>query len=71
MRLATLAESFNAFGHEITLITFHFAFDITVYFAEDYAISRNLLGRNGWLRQVHLGLCDYDEMLYLSAYNEE
>lgn len=68
--MATLTGRFAAFGHEITLMTLDIAFDAMVYFAEDYAISRSVLGRSGWLQQVQLGLRDYDPTLYLSAYDE-
>lgn len=70
LTMETLTGVFIAYGHEVTLVTFDLAFDVTVYFAADYALSRNLLGRNGWLQQVRLGVCDYDEMLYVSAYDE-
>jgi predicted aspartyl protease len=70
LKLETLTGSFLAFGHEITLVTLGIAFEVMVYFATDYGLSRNLLGRNGWLQQVNLGLCDYEEMLYLSPYDE-
>jgi hypothetical protein len=31
-------------------------------------LPRNLLGRQGWLRNLKLGIVDYDYLLYLSAY---
>lgn len=70
LQMETLTGVFTAYGHIVTLITLDLAFDVIVYFAADYTLSRNLLGRNGWLQQVRLGLCDYDEMLYVSAYDE-
>jgi len=69
-RLNTLTGSFDAYDHEVTLKTLELEFDLTVFFPADYAISRNLLGRN-WLRLVRLGLVDYDGLLYLSGYDEE
>ncbi len=42
----------------------------TVYFAEYYGLPRNLLGKFGWLQQIRFGLVDYDEMIYLSDYND-
>ncbi len=65
--LESLTGVFTAYGHEVTLQTLDIAFDVTVYFAADYEVPRNLLGRHGWLQQVRLGLNDYDEILYLSA----
>jgi hypothetical protein len=63
-RLHTPTGSFDAYGHEVTLKTLDLEFDLTVFFAADYAIQRNLLGRN-WLRLVRLGLVDYEGLLYL------
>jgi hypothetical protein len=68
MPLQTLNSKFKAYGHEVQLSTLGLAFQVTVYFAEDYGLPRNLLGRNGWLQQVKLAVVDYEETLYLSAY---
>lgn len=38
-------------------------------FAKYPGLPRNLLGRRGWLRNLRLGLIDYDNLLYLSAYD--
>lgn len=46
------------------------AYDTTVYFADDPQFGRNVLGRQGWLDCVQLGLIDYDGKLYLSDYND-
>jgi len=70
MIMETLTGSFPTYGHEITLQTFDFAFDTTIYFAADHGITRNLLGRNGWLNLVLFGLNTYDEVLYLDAYDD-
>ncbi|HEX4949554.1 MAG TPA: hypothetical protein VFZ34_22955 [Blastocatellia bacterium] len=58
----------RAYGHEVELSTIGLAFFVTGYFAEDYGLPRNLLGRNGWLQQVKLAVVDYEETLSLSAY---
>jgi hypothetical protein len=68
--METLTGVFKSYGHEVTLMTMDMAFNVVVYFAAEYGLSRNQLGRYGWLQQVRLGLCDYDEMLYVSAYDE-
>lgn len=68
--METLTGSFVAYGHEVTLMTFDLAFDVTVYFAADENIRRNLLGRNGWLNLVLFGLNAYNEVLYLSAHDD-
>lgn len=70
IRFNTLAGNFVAYGHEVTLKTFGIIFDATVYFAESHSVTRNLLGRNGFLQNVQLGLRDHDELLYLSKYDE-
>ena len=40
-----------------------------VYFFEDYAITRNLLGRIGWLDRIRFGLIEQDQTVYLAAYD--
>lgn len=62
----TLAGSLIAYGHEIEIETLDLRFQSTVFFAESYAVKRNLLGRQGWLQLVKLGLLDYDSEIYLS-----
>lgn len=67
-RLGGLAGSLDAFGHEVTLQTGNIAFQSFVYFAKYPNLPRNLLGRQGWLRNLKLGVIDYDNLLYLSVY---
>lgn len=69
IRLGTLNGYLEAFGHEVTLQTGDIAFQSFVYFAKYPGLQRNLLGRRGWLRNLRLGLIDYDNLLYLSAYD--
>jgi hypothetical protein len=64
--LATLTGSLYAFGHQIEMETLGLKFETFVYFAEDYFVKRNLLGRQGWLQLVKLGVSDYDSEIYLS-----
>lgn len=68
-RLGGLAGSLEAFGHEVTLQTGNLVFQSTVYFAKQPGLPRNLLGRQGWLRNLRLAVIDYDGLLYLSAYD--
>jgi hypothetical protein len=68
-RMNTLTGSLLAYGHTVTLQTFETSFDSLVYFAADYDIPRNLLGRHGWLQMLRIGLIDHDEMIYLSPYH--
>jgi hypothetical protein len=67
-RFGGLTGSLEAFGHEVTLQTGGIAFQSVVYFAKYPGLPRNLLGRQGWLRNLKLGVIDYDNLLYLSAY---
>lgn len=68
-RLGGLTGSLEAYGHEVTLQTGEIAFQSLVYFAKHPGLQRNLLGRQGWLRNLRLGVIDYDNRLYLSAYD--
>lgn len=69
-RFSTLIGPLPAFGHEVTMQVAGLTYQTTVYFAEFQGLPRNLLGRLGWLQQIRFGLVDYDEMIYLSDYND-
>lgn len=71
IRLGGLTGSLDAFGHEVTLQTGNITFQSLIYFAKYPGLQRNLLGRQGWLRNLRLGVIDYDNLLYLSAYDSE
>jgi hypothetical protein len=49
---------------------FNVRFSTHVFFAQDAEFSRSVLGRNGWLNRLRIGLIDYDSMLYLSPYDQ-
>lgn len=66
----TAAGAFLAYGHEVTLLVLGLETTATVYFAADEHFTRNVLGRQGWLDRVRLGLVDYDGQLYLSLYDD-
>ena len=67
----TLAGNLIAYGHEVRLITLGVISDSVIYFAADYGLPRNLLGRIGWLRRIRLAIIDYDQEIYLSDYNTQ
>ncbi len=65
-----MTGNFRAYGHVLTLAVLGIQVYAVVYFYENPNINRNVLGRNGWLNRVRLGLVDYDSVVYLSAYDE-
>jgi hypothetical protein len=67
---STAAGGFHAYGHELTLAALGVEVHALVYFFENPNSGRNVLGRNGWLNKVRLGLVDYDSLVYLSPYDE-
>lgn len=69
-RLHGLAGSLDAYGHEVILQTGDIAFQSLVYFAKYPGLQRNLLGRQGWLRNLRLAVIDYVNLLYLSTYDD-
>ncbi len=69
LELNSLGGTVEAFGHEVLLQTVDVAFTSVVYFSK-YPVRRNLLGRQGWLRQLRIAIVDYDNMLYLSRYDD-
>lgn len=66
-RFSTLAGGVVGYAHPVELETIGLRFQTYVYFAESYFVRRSLLGRQGWLQLVQLGLNDYQSELYLSA----
>ncbi len=65
----TAVGNFIAYGHEITLSVLDIENTSTVYFAKEESFTRNVLGRQGWLDRVKLGLIDYEGKLLLSEYS--
>ncbi|MEP7342884.1 MAG: hypothetical protein ABI977_34465 [Acidobacteriota bacterium] len=71
VRLGTLAGSLTAFAHTVVVNTFELEFESTVLFNPAYGTNRNILGRIGWLNNLHFGLTMDDEMIYLGpAYRQ-
>ncbi len=67
---STVTSSFVTYAHDITLNTLGIETFSTVYFAREESFTRNVLGRQGWLDRVKLGLIDYEGKLLLSDYGE-
>lgn len=70
IRISTATGYFTAFGHELTLSVLGIETVSTVYFAKEESFTRNVLGRQGWLDRVKLGLIDYEGKILLSVYDE-
>jgi hypothetical protein len=68
--IGTVTGSFTGYGHEVLLSAFGLEFTATVFFAESESFSRSVLGRQGWLDRLRVGIVDYDGLLYLSHYDE-
>ncbi|MDX1984567.1 MAG: hypothetical protein SFV51_30125 [Bryobacteraceae bacterium] len=57
-RFSTVSGDFVAFGHEVTLVVMGIELSSVCYFFEDESIGRDVLGRNGWLNKIRLGVDD-------------
>lgn len=63
----TVTGTFLAYGHELTITVLGIEITSTFYCAVDQHFTRNVLGRQGWLDRIKLGLLDYEGRLFLSA----
>jgi len=70
LNFSTVTGEFRAYGHEVTLAVLGVEVHALVYFFANAKFTRNVLGRNGWLNRVRLGLVDHDSVVYLSSYDE-
>lgn len=57
-KFSTVTGEFIAYGHELTLVVMGKKLLGTYYFYEEEGIVRNVLGRNGWLNKIRLGIDD-------------
>jgi len=69
-RIRTVTGSFNAYGHEVTLTVGELEWQAVVYFAVDEGFPVNVVGRVGSLDRLRVGVVDYEQLLYLAAYDE-
>jgi predicted aspartyl protease len=67
-RFRTVAGSFAAYQHEVTIQTLGIEFSAVVFFAQDSTFNRNFLGRSGWLDRLRIAIVDYDRLLFVSPY---
>ncbi len=67
---STVTAPFITYEHELTINVLGIETISTVYFAKEESFTRNVLGRQGFLDRVKLGLIDYEGKLLLSAYGE-
>lgn len=66
-RFVTANSSFEAYGHEVEIESLGVTTHSMVYFFADPLIKKNVLGRNGWLDRVRLGLVHHENLIYLDA----
>ena len=69
-KIKTATGSFTAYGHEITLSVADLEWQAVVQFAEPEDFQVNVVGRVGFLDRLRIGLVDYEQLLYLGAYDE-
>ena len=70
IKISTATNDFTAYGHELTMFVLGIETYSKVYFAKEEWFTRNVLGRQGWLDRVKLGLIDYEGKLLLGAYEK-
>ena len=70
LQMITAMGGFKTFGHTVNLSVLDIEMESVVYFAAEESFYLNILGRNGWLNRVKLGLIDYEGKLLLNAYGE-
>jgi hypothetical protein len=61
--------SIETWGHQVRILCEGISFETVVYFSNDPHFGRNVLGREGWLDQIHLGIVDHEYTLYMSPNN--
>jgi len=69
-RIRTATGSFTAYSHEITMTVGELEWQAEVYFAADENFPVNVVGRVGFLDRLRVGVVDYEQLLYLAAYDE-
>ena len=65
----TVAGSFKAHGHEVTIETLGLEWTAMVFFHAMGNPAHAFLGRRGWLDRVRLGIVHYEQRLLLGHYD--
>lgn len=68
--IRTAKGSFTAYGHMLNLNFCNMEWSTIIYFAQDESFPVNVAGRAGFLNFLKIGLVDYEQILYVSSYNE-
>src|SRR5215472_11466639 len=68
--IRTATGSFKAYGHEVSMVVGEFEWQAVIYFAADEAFPINVVGRLGFLDRLRVALADYEQLLYVGAYDE-
>ncbi|HKD08055.1 MAG TPA: hypothetical protein VKB79_19295 [Bryobacteraceae bacterium] len=64
----TVAGSFKAIGHEITIATMGLEWTAVVFFHAMGNPAHAFVGRRGWLDRVRIGIVHYEQKLLLGQY---
>ncbi len=70
IQISTATSYFVAYEHELIINVLGIETVSTFCFAKEESFTRNVLGRQGWLDRVKLGLIDYEGKLFLNEYNK-
>ena len=58
------------YGHTVVISVNDVEVDSIVYFWQDERLTRNVLGRTGWISKFRLCIVDHDLELYFSEHND-
>lgn len=67
--MRSVTGSFMTYGHEVTIAIEDIEWQAMIYFAVDEFFPVSVLGRTGFLDRLKIALIDYDQELYLNAYD--
>jgi hypothetical protein len=71
MSMQTATGRVMTYRHRVTLVVSEYRFDVGICFAADQGLYPSVLGRNGFLDRVNIGLVDYEGKLYLGRYGDD